>query len=191
MQGEMTRTYEELCEAGRLAVGSGDAASWLIGDLACEIVTTYSEHTLADFAREIGKPKGTVYEARQMSGFWDPSARAEICDEYPNLTRSHLRKCLPLKDIALARFALDKCSTRGWTVDQFGYILKRYRHMTGITPRPTPRASAPEPLATFEAQARKGITNAYVWMAPDDAKTLEDVCRAHPGARITVSVWEA
>src|SRR5690554_5270033 len=123
MQAELTRTFEELCEAGRLATADGDAANWLIGDLACEIATTYAEHTLADFAREIGKPKGTVYEARQMSAFYG-SARAEIVAEYPNITRSHMRKCLPLRDIELARFALDKACTRGCTMDQFGYILK-------------------------------------------------------------------
>ncbi len=145
------RSYEEICEHSKSLGKVGDEAAWLLGDDALEVETRYGERSLDEFAMDIGKAKGTVREYRGMSGFWTPEVRAEIRENCPNVTRSHMRKALPLHNIDKAVWAVKKCGERGWTVDQFGYILKRYRQLTGVgsTPRDKPVLPVAMPLAEF------------------------------------------
>jgi hypothetical protein len=185
MQAELIRSYEELCDHARERAAVGDDALWDVGDDACEVETSYGEHNLDDFARNIGKPKGSVREYRQMSKFWTKSERAEILGDCPNVTRSHMRKAMPLKDPVKARWAVEKCSERGWTVDQFGYILHRYRRLKGdavTKPVPPVRTS----FAAAGWNANRGDF-ASVFLTANDSTAF---CAAtnHEGATVTVLV---
>lgn len=176
------RSYMEICEHARMVGNVGDEAAWLVGDDACEVETRYGEHSLDEFARDIKKAKTSVYEYRRMSAFYQPSARAEIREMFPNVTRSHMRKCLPLKDFDRAMFALDKCSVRDWSVDQFGYILHRWRRLRGDVGRPV----TPPPMQseTFEATAQE--TGPDVRVA--DWFSFRECLRSHPAATVSVVV---
>ncbi len=182
------RSYEEICEESRIAVGTADDAAWRIGDNAVEVMARYNEVTLADYAMEIGKPKGTVAEYRQMSAYFDEDARAELSEICPNITRSHMRKVLSIKDKALGRSFVEHASMRGWTVDQFGLIMKRYRAMKGIGhPRPP---KAPEPVRVeFEATFVDSYEKSVVLLLPEIAQFV-DAIRRNP-TRITVTVTYA
>lgn len=149
------RSYEEICEDSRISVGNGDDAAWKIGDNAVEIWLRWgdpnkepdeveTDASLADYAREIGIGKSTVHERKQMAEFWPLHVRTELKETCPNITRSHMRKTLPLHDLETAKWAVEKCSERGWTVDQFGYILHRYRRLKGDV---QPKEKPVEPIA--------------------------------------------
>ena len=183
-----TRTYEEICEDSRIAVQTSDDAGWHIGDNAIEITQRYGNHTLADYAREIGKPKSTVYEAASMSNYWTTQVRTELAEECPNVTRSHMRKVLFMHDPDKARWAVEKCSERGWTVDQFGYILKRYKSLKGIKGKPdTPQTVR----VTFEAAGwNAGIANIGVFLNTDDLEPFRNAV-SHDGVTVEVTVTYA
>lgn len=180
------RSYMEICEHARMVGNVGDEAAWLVGDDACEVETRYGEHSLDEFARDIKKAKTSVYEYRRMSAFYQPSARAEIREMFPNVTRSHMRKCLPLKDLDRAMFALDKCSVRDWSVDQFGYILHRWRRLRGDVGRPV---APPPQSATFEANGYRlyGKDLATVFVKPEDAIAFRNAV-GHEYATVSVVV---
>jgi hypothetical protein len=177
----LERSFDEICEDSRIAVSDSDAAAWRIGDNAVEVLARFNALTLADYAREIGKPKGTIAEYRQMSAYFDQTARAELTDTCPNVTRSHMRKVLSIKDRAVGRAFVEHCSLRSWTVDQFGYILKRYKRLKGIG-----RAAPPKPVtATFEAgYDRNGI---YL-TTTEDGYALERLMIDHPAATLQIVV---
>ena len=177
------RSYEELCESSRILARHGDHALWRIGDNAIEVVDRFGTVTLADYAREIGKPKGTVYEAHSMAVMYNPQVRSEIEDECPNITRSHMRKCLSLHDPDKARSFVEHASMRGWTVDQFGLIMKRYRTLKGIG-----KPAAPRPVTeTFYVTLHSGLGEGVTILVPDHERLWETVVQ-HPGAVVTVSV---
>jgi hypothetical protein len=168
----LERSFDEICEDSRIAVSDSDAAAWRIGDNAVEVLARFNELTLADYAREIGKPKGTVAEYRQMSAMYNPRLRSEIADQCPNITRSHMRKVLFMHDPDKARWAVEKASDRGWTVDQFGYILKRYKRLKGIG-----RAAPPKPVVqTFE------VDNDFVIQPVAERRRYQDILAKHPDA---------
>lgn len=180
-----TRSYEEICEDSRIAVQTGDDAGWRIGDNAVEVTQRYGDHTLADYAREIGKPKSTVYESAQMSQFWLPQVRTELKEDCPNVTRSHMRKVLFMHDPDKARWAVEKCSERGWTVDQFGYILKRYKQLKGIG-KPS---AARERSATFEAELwRDGDESHEIFLTDIDWRKLIKIADKQDGVKFAVMV---
>lgn len=182
MQAEMTiRTFDEICEESRTYVDVSDVAAWKIGDNAVEVLERYSDKTLTDYAMEIRKPKGTIAEYRSMSAYFDETARAEIFKTCPNISRSHMRKVLSIKDHALGRWAVEKCSARGWTVDQFGYILKRYKSLKGIGNPPRSTVTRVEFEATWD------IANGLDTVI-EVGDAIDNLMRIHPDATITVTV---
>ncbi len=141
------RSFDEICEDSRTYVDVSDVAAWRIGDNAIEVLERYSDKTLADYAMEIRKPKGTIGEYRKMSAYFDKATRDELYATCPGISRSHMRKVLSIKDKVLGRSFVENAAKRGWTVDRFGYILKRYKQIKGIGTPPKPKPVR----ETFEA----------------------------------------
>lgn len=116
-------SYEACCDNCREAVLEMDSRRWLIGDTASVIKTRYSEHTIEDFAREIGINKSTAYQYCKVAEFYEPSLRRRLLEDMPNITYTYLRDAMRLEDVDLAVEWLERCSTEGWSVDQAAHQL--------------------------------------------------------------------
>lgn len=124
MAGEaLVWTYEEICDECRQVVVRMDAARWVVGDRALLIEKQYGEHTLDDFARDIGLNKKTVYGYRTVSDFYPEILRRSILNAFPNLTYTYFKDAIRLKDLEVAIEWLEQVSTEGWTADQASYEL--------------------------------------------------------------------
>lgn len=123
----MSRSWEELCAIAREAVSATDEGRWIVGDVACELVTSYRHRTLKEFAAEIGLRQSTAYEYRDMAEFYEDSARRKIATEYPNLTYSHLRAARKLGSIEGALMILEEASRQEWSADALSQEIKFLR----------------------------------------------------------------
>lgn len=111
-------TWEALCDAGRQAVERMDKDRWLIGDLAIS-ATWQADGNLVEYAREIGLGYKSVYQYRTMALFYPVSTRVEFADT--NITYSHMREAMRLRDPILAIEILREASDNGWSSDKTGY----------------------------------------------------------------------
>lgn len=64
-----------LVTAGKNAVKSRDDAQWVLGDLACEVETSYGEQDLQNFADAIGVEYSTLRRYRDVCRAWPKNAR--------------------------------------------------------------------------------------------------------------------
>lgn len=113
-------TYEAICDAGREAIARIDRDRWYVGDLACLVETTYSEHNLDDFAMMIGISKRAAQQYRQVSAFYEKRTRCAFEDT--NITYTHFRTAMKAGDKAIEW--LDRACTDGWTCDQLAAALQ-------------------------------------------------------------------
>lgn len=124
MAGEVrVWTYEEITDECREVVGRMDVGRWIVGDRALLIEKQYGEHTLDDFARDIGLNKKTVYGYRTVSDFYPEILRRSILNAFPNLTYTYFKDAIRLKDLEVAIEWLEEVSANGWTADQASYEL--------------------------------------------------------------------
>lgn len=118
-------TYEHLCELGRSAAQNIDQGRYLIGDLAAQIKKEYGRDTVGRFAKDIGIPKARAQEYRHVCEFWTKSARADIFDTYAGqVTYSHLRAAMRLKDADAALDFIRECGDNSYTVEQAAVKLQ-------------------------------------------------------------------
>lgn len=127
--------YEDLCNFCRQLVFEVDTRRWQIGDAALEIESHYGEHTLADFARDIGANQSTIRGYKRVSAFYAQAFRRNLLEEYPNLTYTYFRDAVRLNDIDLALEWLEEVSAQGWTADDAA------RRLTEKLGRQSPQAS--------------------------------------------------
>lgn len=123
-------SWEELTEAGRISVGDMDKLRWYQGALANRVVKlfvrpnagddTELDHTMKEFAKDIGEPYKTICQRRQMDAFYLQSTRENFLAVHPNLTYTHLRHAMRLLYVGLAYAFLETASDEGWTTDQTG-----------------------------------------------------------------------
>jgi hypothetical protein len=111
--------FEELCERGRIAARDLDRGRFVIGDLALRIETQYGRDTVGEFARQVNVQKKRVYEYRDVCSIFDSSARAELFENAPTLTYTHLRISLKIKDETERRAALENAADNTLTTDDF------------------------------------------------------------------------
>jgi len=116
-------TYESICDECRELVGQIDLRRWRVGDRAILIEKQYGEHTLDDFARDIGMNKNTVYGWRRVAEFYPEVVRRTILNAFPNLTYAYYKDALRCGDLDLAITWLEKVSAEGWSADQAAYKL--------------------------------------------------------------------
>lgn len=115
--------YQTLCEKGRLAAGTMDTGRWIVGDLACLVVSRYKEHNLDDFAREINVQKASVYQYRQVCAFYEPSTRVEFLETNSRITYTHMRIAMALKSLDRAYDFLQEASANGYTTDEAAHHI--------------------------------------------------------------------
>jgi hypothetical protein len=117
--------WEDLCSAGAEAREKLDSWRWYVGDLANRVVTLFpskdgdDERTLAEFAKDINMKKKSVYQYRQVAAFYPVSTRVE----FDNLTYTHYRDAMRLKDINRALEWLEECSRKSYTTDEAAFQL--------------------------------------------------------------------
>jgi hypothetical protein len=114
-------SWEELTVAGQELAKATDRNRWAMGELAMRVTKSYGDDTLNKFAVAINVRGKTLYEYHRIYKFYgENSTRVE------NLSWSHHREAMRLKDLAKALWALDKASAKDWTVERMGMILSRY-----------------------------------------------------------------
>jgi hypothetical protein len=84
----MTDDYEALVAAGKAAVKTETGTLWAIGDLACQVETSYGEGKLQQYAQDIDVEYSTLQERRRVSARWPKPD--ENLDQDPKSRRSGL-----------------------------------------------------------------------------------------------------
>ena len=125
-------TYEECCDICRELVIDIDNRRWIVGDYALHIDTHYGQHTMEDFARDIGMNRSTVSNWKRVSEFYPNPFRAEQIERNPNLTYTYFRDALRLgDDKQIIADWLEEVSYNGWSADEASHKLtERLGHQT-------------------------------------------------------------
>lgn len=110
--------WEACVSAGIQAKALLNEGRWAIGDLACLIATRYNENAIRNYAHSIKYGVRSVYEYRQVAGYWEMCARAQYLQECPNLDYSHYREAMRLKSLKAAKAFLYECADQDWTYDK-------------------------------------------------------------------------
>lgn len=113
-----TLSYEALCDHSRAQVTNMDARRWDVGDDACAMATKYGEQNLASMARDINMNKTTLASWKRVAGYYPENLRRRLLDDLENLSYSHFKDALRLKDLDKSVAWLERCSTEGWSPDQ-------------------------------------------------------------------------
>lgn len=138
-------SYEELVENCRIAREDIDKNRWLVGDTALFVETAYGEHTLEDFAREIGANQSTVKGWKRVAKFYPNSIRAELIQSNPNLSYTYFKDALRLETLEAAIEWLADVSSMGYSADEAS------RRLT-------------EKLGRKRQESAEGeITGVYIW----------------------------
>jgi len=117
-------TYEECCDICRELVIDIDNRRWIVGDYALHIDTHYGQHTMEDFARDIGMNRSTVSNWKRVSEFYPNPFRAEQIERNPNLTYTYFRDALRLgDDKQIIADWLEEVSYNGWSADEASHKL--------------------------------------------------------------------
>lgn len=117
------KTYEELCDESRADVEGMDVRRWKVGDNAQLIETNYGEHTMQDFARDIGMNKSTLAGWHRVAKFYPEIIRRKLLDNLANLTYSHYKDALRLENLDDAIAWLENVSGEGWSPDKASHEL--------------------------------------------------------------------
>lgn len=121
-------TFDEAVAMAREVSVYEDQARWIYGDAACMVASEYGQATLERFAEAINQKYSAVCFYRQMSSFYEISARAEILETYSSLTYSHLRYAMQASnDINIAKSIIKKAHKRQWSVRRMEQVLRRWK----------------------------------------------------------------
>ena len=112
----MENSWEELVSAGLTAKERADNLTWVIGDLALQVVATYGTDALDSFATEINVAKSTVKRYRSVSGKWKPAERFEILSHRHHMLVSNRQDRVEL---------LTRAADEGWSVEHLRLHLKK------------------------------------------------------------------
>jgi hypothetical protein len=108
-------SWEELTSAGQEAAKHMDTGRWLLGDLAQAVKATYGEDKLGQYASLVSVKAQTLRGYERVSSFY---ARGELSrPEYENLSWSHYRAAMRLKDTDAALDFLKQCADETLTVE--------------------------------------------------------------------------
>jgi len=131
-------SYEEICDHSRDKIEKMGLDRWAIGDDAALVDTKYGEHTMEDFARDIGGNKSTIAGYYRVSKFYPNIIRRKLLDNLPNLTYSHYKDALRLTDLDAAIAWLDEVAQAGWSPDKASYELTQRLGKDDDKPSPIP-----------------------------------------------------
>lgn len=168
--------WETLIGVGIASEDDADERRWFVGDLALRVEKCYGEDRLASFAKAINVSVKTIYERRQMSGFYENSAR----QNFDNIRYRHYREAMRLETPERAMCALEKASARGWTIERMGMILSRF--LRGRQDEPPPKPSDTEKVVDNELHvvSVRGVRASFDF-SPDAAqKLIEEMSEGRP-----------
>lgn len=115
-QADITISFEEICERGRIAREAGDNSKWELGQLANAVMldARYGEHRMRDFALNCNVQHRSMQQYRQtFERFGDCELRyAE------GLSWSHFRIATRFTADSAAYDFLNRAASNLWTVDQ-------------------------------------------------------------------------
>jgi hypothetical protein len=112
--------WEMAIAVGLQARGDEESSRLALGEVACRIQKKYGRNTIGSWAKAINKRVATIQEYRTLVRFYGgtKSACAELLEKFPNLSYSHLREAMRLKEMDQAYAFLQECSGEGWTIEQ-------------------------------------------------------------------------
>lgn len=114
-----------------------DIGRWLIGAYVRMLmdISVYGQHTLEDFADDIGIDPKRAYEYASMASYYSLGRREQI--SHLNLTYSHLREAKRLKDVDKSLAFLHIVFANVWTIQQTRDALKAMCINGGVYVGPT------------------------------------------------------
>lgn len=121
-------SYEEICDHSRQHITDIDTRRWDVGDDACAMETKYGEATLLGMARDVNMNKTTLASWKRVADYYPEILRRRLLDNLENLSYSHYKDAIRLKDIQKSVAWLEKCSAEGWSPDQASHKLTELLH---------------------------------------------------------------
>jgi hypothetical protein len=106
--------WETLVSKGIEAVDRQDRERWVLGDLALAVTTHYGEDTIGDYAKSIKLKPPTLRSYERVAKFY---TYGENRPQYTNLSWSHYRAAMRLKDTDAALDFLKQCADETLTVE--------------------------------------------------------------------------
>jgi len=179
----MTDTaWESIVSAGIEAQNSMDGGRWIIGDLALLVQKEYGQGSVEAFAKDIKVELPSVRSYRTVSAFWhrENSTRVEILSTLPNLSWSHFRTAMQLKDVSAATAFLHHAAANDWSVEGCRLELKRRLG------KPAPAVKLLDTETTI-ADMRTGCRVVFT-LTVDQYTRLLNAWR--DGRTVRVAVWE-
>ena len=122
-------TYSNLVQAAIDARKAMDTGRWLLGNYVRQLITYYAEHTIEQFADEVGVDSRRLYEYGVMASFYPMDARESLSEL--DLTYSHYREARRLGDLDQAVEFLKTIALNRWTVRQTQDALKSMKALAG------------------------------------------------------------
>lgn len=116
-------SYEDLCDHSRAQVTNMDSRRWDVGDDAVAMETKYGEATIESMARDVNMNKTTLASWKRVAGYYPENLRRRLLDDLENLSYSHFKDAIRLKDVEKSVPWLEKCSAEGWSPDQASHKL--------------------------------------------------------------------
>lgn len=124
--GEITRSWEELCDEGRAAADDIHNGYWRLGDIARQVNKAYGADAIGEFAKAIGQPKARVREYRRVAAYWDEnSERSSFLEEFPQVPFSIYREAMRLKDKQKAADFIVDAATNEWSVEKAALVVDK------------------------------------------------------------------
>lgn len=180
-----TKTWDILCEQGRIAAIHIDEGRWSLGELALMVGKSYGDDALGEFAREVNVPKKRMTQYRTVCNFWCPawekSTRVDFLEERETITYTHMRDAMRFKDLKRALAWLGEVAANGWTTDQAAFVLSERLGVVKSEP-------APKLLDTTVHFCKKLTSTQIVIELHPEAAALLIGTR---GAPLRMVVWEA
>jgi len=101
-------------------------AKWELGKLVNRLksASKYGDHTVKEFADRIGENDRGLYHLSQVQKTFSKTKIIEICDQYPNISLSHLRKLSRVTDEPTRDSILKKASEQGLQANALDKVLK-------------------------------------------------------------------
>lgn len=183
--------YAALTEDAINARQAMDTGRWLLGEYTRMVLdaTVYGQHTIDEFADDIGVDSKRAYEYGAMASYYPPATRESLSEL--KLTYSHFREAKRLKDLDKSIEFLKTVALNAWTIRQTQEALKEI-----FDPQPLPSYSTPLTDPQNRPVSARGM---YQWRGPatvqfDEQGVARLVCEGllefEPGTRLMVSVEE-
>lgn len=121
---DQAAAYAALTEDAIKARKAMDTGRWILGECTRMLMdaAVYGQHSIEDFADDIGIDPKRLYEFAGMATYYTPETRISLSGL--NLTYSHMREAKRLKDVNKSIAFLKEVALNVWTIRQTQDALK-------------------------------------------------------------------